>query len=257
VAHPKVYKTEAIVLKRINLGEADRLLTLYTPDLGKLRALAKGVRRPKSRLGGHVELLTHSLLMLARGKNLDIVTQGQTLNSFLPLRQELWQLSLGLYAAELVDRFTPEGQENYPLFRLLFDTLGWLGEAGAGEPTLVYFELHLLHYLGYRPQLHHCLACQSPLKPTTNYFSPSLGGMLCSSCRSQGGTVSRLSLDAQKVLRFYQDADYATARRVRLSQGLSGEVERVMRDYVEYLLEQEVRSARWLDLLRREEVDSR
>jgi len=121
MATPKVYKTHAIVLKRINLGEADKILTLYTPNLGKLSAIAKGVRRPKSKMGGHLELLTHCSLMLARGQNLDIITQSETISSFLPLRDDLWRSSLALYAAELVAQFTAEHVENYPIYRLFLD----------------------------------------------------------------------------------------------------------------------------------------
>ncbi len=96
---PRVYQTEAIIIKRTKLGEADRILTLYTPQLGKLKAVAKGTRRPQSKLGGHVELLTHSRLMLARGRNLDIITQAQTINNFLPIKDNLERISFALYIA--------------------------------------------------------------------------------------------------------------------------------------------------------------
>src|SRR3989304_4519194 len=105
---PRLYKTEAVVVRAMDLGEADRILTLLTPGLGKLRAVAKGVRRSQSKLGGHLDLLTRSSVMVARGKNLDIITQAQGLDSFLPLRNDLMRLGCGLYAAELAERFTPE-----------------------------------------------------------------------------------------------------------------------------------------------------
>ncbi len=92
---PRTYQTEAIVIRKIKLGEADRILTLYTPQLGKIRAVAKGVRRPRSKLAGHLELLTHSLVSLARGRNLDTIIGSQTINSFLLLKSDL---ELGAYA---------------------------------------------------------------------------------------------------------------------------------------------------------------
>ena len=119
----RLYNTEAIVLKKHEVGEANSILTLYTPHLGKLRAIAKGVRRPKSKLGGHVEILTYSKVLLAQSQNLDIITQSQTIESFLPLRGDLWRTSRALYIVELVDQFSAEGEENYPLFRLLVDTI--------------------------------------------------------------------------------------------------------------------------------------
>jgi len=123
MARPRVYKTEAIVLKRINLGEADNIITLYTPNFGKIRAVAKGVRRPKSKLGGHLDLLTQSALLLAQGQNLDIITQAQSIESFLTLKSDIKRISCAFYIAELVDQFTVEHVENYPIYRLLHDNL--------------------------------------------------------------------------------------------------------------------------------------
>ena len=252
MARPRVYKTEAIVLKGARMGEADKLLTLYTPHLGLLKAVAKGVCRTRSKMGGHLELLTHSTLMLAQGRNLDIITQCETISSFLPLRADLWRTSCALYAAELVDLLAAENVENRPLFRLLLDTLERLCQAGDGELTLRYFELHLMDYLGYRPELGRCLGCGSELEPVTNLFSPSAGGVLCPNC-SQGQPPGRpLSLNALKMMRLLQRGDYATASRVKLRPELASELEGSLRGYITYLLEREVRSAAWLDRLRRE-----
>lgn len=132
----RLYRVEAIVLKRSDFGEADRLLTLYTPDRGKLRAIAKGARKPSSRKSGHVELFTHSTLLLAKGRHLDIVTQADTLDAFLPLRENLERLGYAYYLAELVDQFAEENVENHPLFDLLRRALGWLGD-GADDPALL------------------------------------------------------------------------------------------------------------------------
>lgn len=251
MARPRVYKTEAIVLKRMNLGEADRILTLYTPNLGKLRVVAKGVRRPKSRLGGHVELLTCSAMMLARGRDLDIVTQSQTIDSFLHLRSDLWKTSCALYMAELLDSFTAEQDENYPIYRLFLNALHWLEDADV-ELTVRYFEVHLLGYLGYRPQLQQCAACEAPLEPVLNSFSASAGGMLCPTCAYGDPFARTLSVDALKVMRFFQSSDFANASRLHLEPELSLELEQVMRHYLRYLLEREVKSVEFLELLRKQ-----
>ena len=144
MTQPKIYSTEAIVLRRKGLGEADSLLTLYTSRLGKVRAVARGAQRPKSRLGGHVESLVYSEMQLAQSRNLDIVTQSQTIEGFLPLRDDLWRSSCAIYIVELVDRFTVERQENYAVFRLLLDALRWLCRVRNSEALLRCFELHLL-----------------------------------------------------------------------------------------------------------------
>jgi len=252
MAIPKVYKTEAIVLKHFNLKEADRILTLYTPNLGKLSAVAKGVRRPKSRMGGHLELLTHCALMLTRGRNMDTINQSETISSFLPLREDLWRSSLALYAAELVSQFTVEHVENYHAYKLLLDTLHRLCETRNGELTLRFFEINLLTHLGYKPELYQCIACKHDLEPTANYFSASGGGVLCPACRSREALSRPVSLNALKVMRLCQQEDYSKVSKVKVKQELSMEIEGIMRQYIRYLLEREVKSVAWLDRLRRE-----
>ena len=107
----RVYRTEAVVLRHSDFGEADRLLTVFTPYMGKLRLLAKGVRKPGSRKAGHLDLFTRTQLLVARGRNLDIITQAQTIEPYLPLRRDLWRMSHGCYAAELLDSFSEEQSE--------------------------------------------------------------------------------------------------------------------------------------------------
>lgn len=254
MSNPRNYQTEAIIIKKTKLGEADRILTLYTPQLGKIQAVAKGIRRPRSKLAGHLELLTYSLVSLARGRNLDTITGSQTINSFLKLKSDLWLTSYALYATELTNQFTADHVENYPLFQLLLETLEQLCQASNKEIVLRYFELHLLERVGYRPQLRECLSCHLPLKPTINLFSPNAGGMLCPDCQASQPVIYPLSVNAQKVFRLMQSSDYNTANRLKINPELSHELEKVMSDYLKYLLEREVKSANWLSTLREQRL---
>ncbi len=249
---PRNYQTEAIIIKKIKLGEADRILTLYTPHLGKIRAVAKGVRRPRSKLAGHLELLTHSLVSLARGRNLDIITGSQTINSFLPLKSDLQLIAYALYAVELVDQFTADEVENYPLFQLLLDIMHYLCQANDNELVLRYFELHLLNQVGYRPQLKQCVTCHLPLEPVTNSFCSSAGGMLCPNCSQSQPLIYPVPVNLLKVLRFLQNNDYNTVVKLKMNTELSHRLEEVMRDYLKYLLERDVKSTIWLDTLRKQ-----
>ncbi len=225
---PRTYQTEAIIIKKIKLGEADRILTLYTPNLGKIQAVAKGVRRPRSKLAGHLELITHSQVSLARGRNLDTITGSQTIDSFLPLKSDLWLTSCALYVTELINQFTADHVENYPLFQLLLETLHRLCQAGDIELVLHYFELHLLEEVGYRPQLQQCGSCHSPLKPVTNAFSPIDGGVLCPKCSQRRSLTYPLSVNALKVLRLLQSSNYDTAGKLKMNPELSHELDEVM-----------------------------
>jgi len=249
---PRSYQTEAIIIKKTRLGEADSILTLYTPHLGKIQGFAKSLRKPKSKLAGHLELLTHSMVSLARGRNLDTITGSQTINSFLPLKSDLWLTSCALYSIELVNQFTADHVENNQLFQLLLETLGQLCHAGDNELTMRYFELHLLDMVGYRPQLRECISCHMPLKPTRNLFCSNSGGMLCPGCGQRQSMAYPLSVNAQKVLRLFQDSDYSTANRLKISRELSHELETVLRCYLKYLLERDVKSSAWLDTLRQQ-----
>jgi DNA repair protein RecO (recombination protein O) len=252
---PRNYQTEAIIIKKVKLGEADRILTLYTPHLGKIQAVAKGVRRPRSKMSGHLELLTHSLVSLARGKNIDTITGSQTINSFLPVKSDLKLTSCALYATELVNQFTAENIENQPLFQLLLETMHRLCHGGDNELVLRYFELHLLNEVGYRPQLQQCVSCHAILKAVTNSFCPSAGGILCPGCRQDQPQSYPLSVNAQKVLLLLQDNDYTVASGLKIDPGLSRQLEMVMRNYLRYLLEREIKSAAWLDTLREQTDD--
>jgi len=247
---PKSFRTEAVVLKRSRLREADSLLTLYTPRFGKIRAVAKGALRPKSKLRGHVEPLIYSQIQLTQGQDLDTVTQGETLESFLPLRDDLLTTSYAIYIAELTDRFTPEGEANYSLFQLLVHTLRRLCQAHNDITLLMHFELHLLDQLGYRPELYRCVNCDSPLTPITNFFSITDGGVVCPACHQQEHFLRPLSINALKVLRFLQRNDYLTTQRIHLSPELSLDLQPLLHGYITYLLEREVKSMTWIDRLR-------
>src|ERR1044071_1373373 len=182
MSQPRVYRAEAVVLKGVDFGETDKVLTLYTLQQGKLRVVAKGVRRPGSRLGGHLDLLTHSQLLLAHGRNLDIVTQAETIDPFIGLRDDLWRASLGYVVSELLDRMTEEGHEDRATFASLVEVLGRVAADPDPELAVRLFEAQLRERLGYRPQLRACVRCGAELRRVDCYYSSAAGGVLCPTC---------------------------------------------------------------------------
>ncbi|MDD5338786.1 MAG: DNA repair protein RecO [Dehalococcoidales bacterium] len=252
---PREYQTEAIVIKKTKLGEADSILTFFTPHLGKIQGFAKSLRKPKSKMAGHLELLTHSTVSFSKGRgNIDTIVGAQTINAFLPVRNDLWLTSCGLYVSELVHQFTAEHQEHYELFQLLQETLERLTQEDNKELALRYFEVNLLESVGYRPQLKECVTCHKQLEPTTNYFSPAGGGLVCPDCNLNQAFTYPLSLNAQKVLKLIQNEEFAAATRVKIDGELGQEIDKVINGYFKYLLEKEVRSAAWLDTLREQRM---
>jgi DNA repair protein RecO (recombination protein O) len=205
--------------------------------------------RPKSKLGGNVELLTYSQLMLARGRNLDIITQAQVKDNFLSVRDNLELMSCGFYLSELVDTFTEESVEDKELFELFRDTLKELASAQDGDRILRYFELRLLSHLGYRPQLLKCSNCSKELKAEVNYYSPGHGGALCRECGYPDISAKTISVNALKVLRLWLRCDFTTACRVKMSPDLTREIKNLMRENIKYILEKQLKSIDWMDKL--------
>lgn len=250
---PKTYKTEAIVLKHADIGEADRLLTLYTPNAGKIRAVARGARRTKSRLGGHVEPLMRCSMVVSRGRTFEIISQAEILESFLPIRRNLLRTAQALYFLELTDAFTAEHAENYPVYRLLLESLRLLERSSVRDILSRYFEIQIVSQTGYSPQLYQCINCNARLEPVTNYFAPGGGGILCPSCTPAEPMVQPISPEALKVLRLLHGGDYPTAARVRLSPPQAQEIRRISQGYVRHLLERDLRSSDFMDHLRKAE----
>lgn len=247
----RLYRVQALVLRRTDHGEADRLLTLFTPERGKIRANAKGARKPSSRKSGHVELFTHVDLMLAKGQQIDVVTQAETIDSFIALRDNLDRVSYAYYLVELVDKFSEEETENRPVFDLLLHALGWLGDEATNAEVLArFFELRLLQYVGYRPQLFSCVNCGKVIEPVENYFSAEAGGILDPDCVStqrekiagHARDAQTISLNALKVLRYLQTREWETVRVLKLSADVLTEVELLLQRYIVHHLERNLKS---------------
>jgi DNA repair protein RecO (recombination protein O) len=238
----RLYRVSAIVLKRRDMGEADRLLTVLTRDRGKLTLLAKGVRKSASRKAGHIEPFTHVDLLVAKGRSLDLVTQAETLNAHRNLREDLWRSSWAYYVAELADAFIQDEDPHELLFDLLLETLRRLDRGAEVAPVIQYCEIHLLSLAGYQPQLFRCVRCGELLKAETNFLSLEQGGALCPQHGAHQAGTMVLPLPVLKVLRFLQTRPWEQVSRLRLSLGVSRQVEDLLEQYIVYHLERGLRS---------------
>lgn len=248
----RLYRTEAIILRRGDIGEADRLLTIYTPR-GKLRVAARGIRKTTSKLAGHLELFNWTQLLLVRGRTFDVVTQCQTLQGFPRLREDLRRISMAYYVAELLDKMTELEGENVPLFRLLAETLTALDQLDdplLQDVALRRFEMRMLDLLGYRPHLYRCASCQEELTPEADRMSPRTGGMLCPRCAPAEPLALPLSLSAFKLLRFFQREPLDAAMQLKLSAELLQEIEAVLRGLIRPHLDRDLKSLSFLESVR-------
>ncbi len=248
---PRTFTTDAIVLSRFDLGEADRVLTLITPGDGKLKAIAKGVRRPTSRLGGSVEPFAELRIQLAHGRTFDVVTQVSVGHAWLRLRDSLEPAATAWYLAELADRSLEERHPAEPLYLLLKRAYELL-DAGMDPGRVArWYEMHLTDELGVRPEVDRCVECDRMLESTDTFrWVPPLGGVLCQ--REPGPPLERtgLSLDALKLLKAYQRMDVEGLAMLRVPEPIEREVETAMRDFVRIALERDARSLDFLDEVR-------
>jgi len=248
----RTYRTEGVVLRRSDFGEADRLLTIMTPHRGKIRGLAKGVRKLKSRKAGHVELLMRTDFFLAVGRSLDIITQAQVIEPYRALREDMRRITYGYYMSELVDRFMGEAEQNPAVYRLLCNGLGWVCTTRDFMRTARYFELHLLECVGYRPRLERCVLCEGEIGPGAHFFSSEHGGIVCRRCSETSVDLFRIPEEVVRLFRALQTDSYQTCLAYPISRAARESMELIMHSYITYLLERQLRSVEYLKVLRRE-----
>lgn len=237
------------MLSRSDFGEADRIVTVYSRQHGKLRLVAKGARRPLSRLGPHLEYFCRSNLMLVKGRDLDVVTGAETVNAHLELRSDLDAYGHASHMLELVARLTEDRQENALVFDLLTGSLQLLAEGVDPYHVTRHYELALLNHLGFRPELQRCIECREPLSQTPHPFLAEQGGFLCERCEPRGASLRHFSVDAQKYLRAIERGGLGAVVRLQLDQALQGEIERMLADYLRHISERELSSLRvWREL---------
>lgn len=254
MAGPREYQVEGLVIRLADVGERDRVVTLFTREEGKLAFIARGARRPGSSLGPCVQPLTRGRFQCVRRRALHLITQAAVVDSYSGLRSDLWSTSCGLYLAELVDVATVEGSPDRFIYDLLVRLLELANEKGGNAVLLRYFELRLLQHSGFCPSLRLCVSCGAELRPVENALSPTLGGVLCPECCTAGVDAKPLSVDALKVLRFWLANPLETACRTRLGSELAVEVEQHLQRFIDGVLQRQLKSREWLDRLRNEKL---
>jgi DNA repair protein RecO (recombination protein O) len=202
----RAYKTEAVVLRSFRFGEADRVLHLYTFARGRVGAVAKGIRKTKSRFGARLEPLSHAELMLHEGSGeLQTVTGVELLNSHRAVREDRYRLGVGLVGAEAMLRLFTEQEANPRAFQALTRFLELLDVAApetgrpALDPLALAFQLKLLWLSGYLPHLTSCANCGAQAVPLIGY-SPAAGGAVCAECGAGALALSPAGIGGVEAL---------------------------------------------------------
>lgn len=241
-----VYKVSAIVLRRRNLGEADKIVTYLTRERGKLSIVAKGSRKPTSRLAAATELFVYCRLVAATGRNLDVLTQSETRHPFLGLREDLNRFAHAAYLSEIVDRAVEEHDPHPDLFDLLLAAFYQM-ESGR-DPELVSptFIVQAASLLGYQPELETCVRCARPLEEPQLGFSPTLGGLLCSACSQAAPDILPFSQGARVVLRQLRTAETADLDRLRPPRNIRRQIQEAMEAHLKHHLSTGLKSTDFL-----------
>lgn len=244
------YKTQAINLKSYNLGEADKIVVMYSRDHGIIRCVAKGVRKPSSKLGGRMEMLMANRLFVAKGKQLDILCQAESIDTFKDTRKDLPKLTYSLYCAELINNFGLENDTNSScIYDLFYETLKNISLSGNITETLwtiVRFQYHLLSHLGYAVELDTCVKCNDDIKNNTWAFCPESGGVICTSCKRQASKLTEIDLNIIKLLKEIELFDFP---ETQINQDLLNTCFNILKEYLSLRCDKKLKSCELIECL--------
>ena len=241
------YLVEAVVLRSRSYGEADAILTLYSRERGKIQAIAKGVRKIKSRKRAGVQLLSHGKFLLYEGKSLDTITQCEVTTSFAFLQEDLVKLAYATYLAELLEAFIVEGEGSDPLFFLFITTLNLLVEHDA-DILVRAFELRLMSLLGYRPVLEQCASCNAPFSGEIR-FSSELGGAICSACFGKDIYANKCTRGTVEIMKLLLKQEFRKLNILKTNRQSKEELTKILRGYILARSEKNLKTLSFLDLV--------
>ena len=241
------YRDQAVVLRKLDYGEADRIYTLLTREHGKVGAIAKGVRKTSSKLAHALGLYAHIDVLLAHGRSLDVVAQAQLMPG-ARLQAEVERTAHAALIAEVAERVTEDRHPVDGIYELTVFALEELAREIEPRRASAYFLSNALELLGYAPQLSSCASCAKTLEPFETAFSPGAGGFLCGDCAEPGMIL--VSVAALKVLRLIAAGDIALYRRLKLEPAVLSEVEAVLEAQLEHHLDRRLKSLQFLRSMR-------
>jgi DNA repair protein RecO (recombination protein O) len=244
-----LYRAEGIILRNKDLGEADKIVTIFTRTHGKVRAVAKGARRPRNRLTGPTQVFSYSDFLFFSGKNLDTISQAYLKESFIKLRDDLVRMASASYVVELIDLLIEEKEKNEDLFLLLHSVMGLLCFQKDLRTVLRFYELNLMDILGYRPHLDSCVKCAGPIDTGKHGFSPSQGGAICYKCIDDFSDAIPMSSGAIASMSHLLGIETDKVGVLRISPGIHSEMSIAAKKYVQYRVDRQIKSLQFLELL--------
>lgn len=241
-----LFQADGLVLRVRAFGEADKIMTILTPDHGKFDAVVKGARRPRNRFLGSSQIFSHLRLMLFSGRSLHQLNQAEIVHSFSALREDLLKMAHASYWCEMTEGLLPEDAKEPEVFSLLLQALTMLEQSSDPELLTRGFEIKLLSNLGYLPELSECVGC-SEIPSGDLYFSILAGGIVGPCCHRRFDDARPISRQNLEALRYLHDADLSGFNRVTAGPELRQELRVLLTRYVEARLERPLKSLTFLE----------
>ena len=245
-----IFETKAVVIRHIPLGEADRLVTFFSEKFGKVRAIARGVRRYKSKMAGHLDTLNLVTISVGKGKGIDVIIEVDTLNDYSKIKGNLKNISLATYLSELVEGVSVEESPNETLFDMFVSTLDKIPDLDTYKGVLRYFEIKLLEYSGFAPELNNCLECFQVLPPSDHYFSNDSGGLICFTCgKLFQGSKFPIKKNTIKLFRYLQKNSQEDSLALIVPETTANELRYILNQYIKHVVGKDMKSTKFLDLI--------
>ncbi len=250
-----VFNTDAVVLKQFDLGEADKIITFYTEKQGKVRAVARSVRKTNSRLSGLVEPFNYNNITVYRGGSLDKINQIEGKYSFSKLREKLVPMAYATYLAEIVEKVGMENDSDPPLFSLLLSTFYKMLDLEGRELAYLslIFKLRLLALSGFKPVLERCVDCENTVSISgNNILDIARGGIICKDCktRSDGEHFFEFSGEVYRIINTIYDSGFEIPENLRLSGRGFRQLETMLDRFMKYHLDIKLKSEKFLFTVR-------
>jgi DNA repair protein RecO (recombination protein O) len=222
-------KCEGIVIRSTDYGESNKVVTIYTRESGKIGVMARGSKKPNSRLSAITQLFTHGSFLVQKGSGLGSLQQGEIISSFRSIREDIFLTAYSSYIVELTDKSTEDKKINPFLFELLYQTLHYINEGYDPDVLMNIYELKLLNVLGLHPILNQCAVCGN----TDGQFSFSIreGGFLCHRCLDKDPYHVKLSPAAVKLLRLFYYFDLTRLGTISLKEETKTELRKIIWAY--------------------------
>ncbi|MGI6189041.1 MAG: DNA repair protein RecO [Clostridiales bacterium] len=250
----RIVRTQGIVLRYTNFREADRMLTIFSPDRGKMQVLARGCRKPKSRLLAASELFCYADYIFVKSKEIYVMTQADIRNSFYDIRNDVERLTYGTHILALTEEAVNYEEGNFRLFYMLLQVLAYLayGEINPADTAHV-FELKLIDLLGYRPVLDRCIACGSPIEQLNSnklFFSASQGGIVCRSCNSGVNDGYAVHKNTIQTMRFILSMDIKRLGVLKFSGMVRNELDYILSGYLSEIIGRPIKTRSFIDMIK-------